>query len=165
MSPKKLRTMAGNTDDGRKSRSKKIDIQLNSVSKKFVERYDHWNVFFMFEAQSQSDPGKSYSVIIQTIEDVGINEDNWKQLAKGNIPMSCSCECKDFVFRQEYALAQSENSMIKNSNGKYPDVTNPDLKKYVCKHILAAYDLLKKVVRQTDFEDIQDIEEQDYYDK
>lgn len=163
--PKKLRTIARNTDKGRRKRSKKIDIQLDKIGKKSPRRYDHWNVWFLFTAKSQTDPGKKYEVIIQTIEDVGITKDNWKQLANGNIPMSVHGDCPDFTYRLEKSLQDKGNSMIRDSNGKRPDITNPEMKAYLCKHCLAAYDLLKKIVRKTDLESIEDIRTKDYYNK
>lgn len=163
--PKKLRTIAKNTDKGRRKRSKKIDIQFKSVSKKKPKRWDHWNVWFLFEAKSQTTSGKKYEVIIQTIEDVGITADNWEDIAKGTIPMSVSCTCPDWTFRSEVANQRAGNSMIKTSNGKLPDVTNPDMKQFLCKHALAAYNLLKKIIRRTDLENIDDVRTRDYYNK
>lgn len=163
--PKKLRTIAKNTDKGRRQRSKKIDISLKKVGKKKPKRWDHWNAWFLFQAKSQNTRGKTYDVMIQTIEDVGVTEDNWKSIAKGNIPMSVHCGCPDFKYRLEVALNKAGNSMIRDSNGKNPDITNPHMKAFLCKHALAAYDLLQKVVRQTDFENVKDIKTQKYYNK
>lgn len=47
------------------------------------------------------------------------------------------CSCPWFTFFCEVALTLKKSSSIKNSNGELPKETNPRLKPWVCKHLIA----------------------------
>lgn len=49
----------------------------------------------------------------------------------------CHCGCDDFKFRSEVALAIRGSSVIVNSNGAFPKITNPTARPQLCKHMLA----------------------------
>lgn len=47
------------------------------------------------------------------------------------------CDCDDFKYRCEVALAIRGSSAVINSNGALPKFTNPNARPQVCKHLLA----------------------------
>lgn len=49
-----------------------------------------------------------------------------------------SCSCEYFLFHCEVADAESDNSSIRYSNGKFPRITNPQGIGHVCKHLISA---------------------------
>lgn len=49
-----------------------------------------------------------------------------------------SCSCEYFLFHCEVADAESDNSSIRYSNGKFPVITNPQGIQHLCKHLIAA---------------------------
>jgi|ERR1700682_319139 len=57
---------------------------------------------------------------------------------KLNVKVSCSCD--DFKYREEWALWNRKAADIEYSNGDFPDMTNPQYRPYVCKHILALWE-------------------------
>lgn len=63
----------------------------------------------------------------------------------GNPKTFCFCDCSDFKFRCETALALRGSSAIINSNGALPKLTNPNVIPRACKHTLA---FLEKAARQ-----------------
>lgn len=60
---------------------------------------------------------------------------------KLNVIVSCSCD--DFLFREEVALERKGAAEIYYSNGEMPTTTNPKLKPYCCKHLVALYNHIK----------------------
>jgi hypothetical protein len=50
------------------------------------------------------------------------------------------CDCNHFLFNLETSLHKTNASRIVNSNGKNPIIMNPKMKKFLCKHLLSAYD-------------------------
>jgi hypothetical protein len=78
--------------------------------------------------------------------------------------MIVTCTCPDFKYRWEVANQRKGNSMLLQSNGNLPVITNPKMKQWMCKHALAAYDRLKTLVRNTSLNDITDIQTKNYYD-
>lgn len=53
-------------------------------------------------------------------------------------PVWVSCSCEYFLFNCEVADAESDNSSIKYSNGKFPHITNPAGVQHLCKHLISA---------------------------
>ena len=49
-----------------------------------------------------------------------------------------SCSCEYFLYNCEVADAESDNSSVKYSNGRFPKITNPQGIGHVCKHLLSA---------------------------
>jgi hypothetical protein len=47
-----------------------------------------------------------------------------------------TCDCKDFLYRLEYALWYKGLASIKHSNGAFPIIRNPRLRIRLCKHLL-----------------------------
>lgn len=56
------------------------------------------------------------------------------------------CGCKDFTFRCEVALAIRGSSVVVNSNGMLPKMTNPNAVPQLCSHALA---FLEKCVAES----------------
>ena len=48
----------------------------------------------------------------------------------------CHCDCPDFTYRFEVVDAGSGFSGIRNSNGAYPEKTNPNGVPSLCKHLI-----------------------------
>ena len=48
-----------------------------------------------------------------------------------------SCDCKHFKYVCEVSLFETNASIIKFSNGQKPSITNPSMKKKLCKHLTA----------------------------
>lgn len=55
-----------------------------------------------------------------------------------------SCSCADFMYRAEVALSRAGAADVYYSNGEMPEVTNPRLIPYICKHLVAFRILLKQ---------------------
>ena len=53
-----------------------------------------------------------------------------------NMKCKVHCTCPDYTYRMEYANTKQGNSNITTSNGQPPDITNPEQKPGLCKHIL-----------------------------
>jgi hypothetical protein len=54
------------------------------------------------------------------------------------------CDCDDFKYRCEVALALRGSSAVINSNGALPNITNPTAIPHMCKHLLAFLELCVK---------------------
>ena len=54
------------------------------------------------------------------------------------------CSCPLFKFSLETCLAYHGSSEIKESNGRYPRIKNPDMDPYLCKHLVAIMARAKK---------------------
>ena len=61
---------------------------------------------------------------------------------KLNVKVSCSCP--DYMFRWEYANMTVGASDIIYGNGEAPNVTNPELRPALCKHLIALRRLIKE---------------------
>jgi hypothetical protein len=57
------------------------------------------------------------------------------RLTDRNIRIKVSCSCESFLFKSEYALNYYQASVIHFSNGQPPNVTNPGLIPFACKHL------------------------------
>jgi hypothetical protein len=56
-----------------------------------------------------------------------------------------SCDCEDFMFRHEYALAKRWGAAdIKFSNGEFPFDKNPNLNATICKHLYVLLRYIKQ---------------------
>ena len=58
----------------------------------------------------------------------------------------CLCDCENFEFVWEMALARKQSAVRFKSNGMRPVITNPMMRTGVCKHLLAA---LKATIKLT----------------
>lgn len=61
-----------------------------------------------------------------------------------NLPLSkqriyCSCDCEDWVFVWEYAVAAHGGTKVMYGNGEPPVFTNPELAAGACKHVVAVF--------------------------
>ena len=56
----------------------------------------------------------------------------------------CSCDCDDWKFRWEYAVALRGGTRILYSNGEHPVMTNPQLSPGCCKHIVGCFNYIMK---------------------
>lgn len=143
-----LNTINKNTDDGRHKRSENVSYKhvttLISQNKKFIRGY----VF-----QTWTDSNKKYETIIKNKL-----PSDW-DLQHGNKKAVVSCSCEDFKYRWEYALKQSDNSVIKHSNGQPAVITNPTNVKGCCKHIIK----IMPVAFKKNDEDVQKLKQ--YWEK
>lgn len=57
------------------------------------------------------------------------------RLSDRNVKVMVSCDCEAFMYRSEYALHYYKASLIHFSNGQPPNVTNPGLIPFGCKHL------------------------------
>jgi len=72
--------------------------------------------------------------------------------------MIVNCTCPDFKFRLEYVLNQDNSARIENIPPEYryaPDITNPQYKKFYCKHILASIDQAKAYLANKTYDQIR----------
>lgn len=51
----------------------------------------------------------------------------------------CSCDCEDWCFRWEYAVAAHGGTRLLYGNGEAPNITNPQLAAGCCKHLYAVF--------------------------
>lgn len=54
------------------------------------------------------------------------------------------CECEDFLYTWEVALAEVGAAKVKNSNGEFPEVRNPQMVPGVCKHLFVVLKTIKQ---------------------
>lgn len=73
-------------------------------------------------------PLRPHKVVIQNADTEGVPFYKAKTII-------VSCDCEDFIYRWEYALARKRAAVIKLSNGKPPVVRNPRLIAGSCRHI------------------------------
>ncbi len=57
-----------------------------------------------------------------------------------------SCSCPDFLYRQEVALHKKKAAEIEYSNGELPNVTNPLMIPYMCKHCVSVYNKIEHLL-------------------
>lgn len=51
----------------------------------------------------------------------------------------CSCDCEDWVYVWEYAVAAHGGTKVMYGNGEPPVMTNPELAPGACKHCIAVF--------------------------
>ena len=147
-----LNKVAKNTDSKRRNKSKQIESKLSTVLK-FGMKGGH-RLHFKLKANSQSIPGQKYDIDFRTPPNKPITEDNWSNLATGNLSIFSNCSCPDFKYRWEAVLFDENSARRITSNGEMPDITNPTYKKAFCKHILSAWPVVKEYIKKKDFSKI-----------
>lgn len=60
-------------------------------------------------------------------------------------PVWVKCDCGDFTFRLEYALAEKKSSTVTQARPNPPSHTNPKMKTRLCKHLLKIIQVLPMV--------------------
>jgi hypothetical protein len=78
----------------------------------------------------------------QYIQYFDLEKDGGKPFSKSKIKVSCTCDFHKYYL--EYALTKEGASWIKFSNGEFPIVRNPKLKKTICKHMYVLLRTLKR---------------------
>lgn len=68
-------------------------------------------------------------------------EDQSKPISRQN-QVFCSCDCEDWVYRWEYAVARQGGTKIMYGNGEPPLMTNPTYSPGCCKHIAAVFEMI-----------------------
>lgn len=149
----KLNRVVKNTDNKRKSRSTKIGSNLSTVIK-FKTQAGH-RMHFRLKTESQSVPGRKYTVDFRTPLNYGLNEDNWKKLPNGSVAILGNCTCPDFKYRWETILHKKNSARRVISNGEMPNIQNPEHKLAFCKHILSGWSVVKEYIKKTNFNKIK----------
>lgn len=80
------------------------------------------------EGEYKTPPLRPHRVIIQ-------NGSKSEPLFSKSNRLIVSCDCEDFMYRWEYALAKRGAAVIKMSNGEAPISTNPRLVPGCCRHV------------------------------
>lgn len=57
-------------------------------------------------------------------------------------PVWVMCDCGDFMYRLEYALAERKSSTVTQVQALPPKATNPKMKTRLCKHLLKIIQVL-----------------------
>lgn len=134
----RLRTMITRTDMSRHDRKRKHPV-IAKITKSTLAM-DESGLFLMFQGKavdlhSNKDHNSSathgpYYMLAKLY----YNDD---QVKMHNPKCFIHCNCADFTYRCEVALAIRGSSVIVNSNGALPHHTNPNSVPHVCKHALA----------------------------
>lgn len=94
------------------------------------------------ERTTPRDPIKKHDVLVYFLEPSSVTDAAGQvpwNLSGKNVNIVCSCDCENFMYMWEYALAHFKASFIKYSNGEPPVTTNPGLIPAACKHLWLAF--------------------------
>jgi len=144
----RLNVINKRTDPMRKSRAESINAHLSTVIRKQTAKGGVMR--FLCKAQSQSKSGTSYDINFRTPTTMPITEDNWKRIGQGNMSIYANCTCPDFKYRWETVLWKRNSARRVESNGRMPDITNPEYKLSFCKHITASWPIVKEYIKKKD---------------
>ena len=143
----RLKTLLTRTDMARHLRKRKNPV-ISKITKS-VLAMDESGLFLMFQ-------GKAVDLYTNKDHNTRAKHGPYYLLAKlyynddqakmHNPKCLVHCNCADFTYRCEVALAIRGSSVIVNSNGALPHQTNPNAVPHVCKHALS---FLEKCVAKT----------------
>jgi len=112
-----------------KIRANEIRVRLKTITKKGK---------YIYETFTPS-TGKKYTQFIKPVP-----PSTKIKSIKDNVIVHCSCP--DFKYRHEVSLWSTDASHIISSNGAKPVITNPSMKKMLCKHLISVIkDLQKRI--------------------
>ena len=159
----KYKTLFTKTDKARKKRSNKVMVRLQTMSKQSKARR------YVFETRSPDSDKGPYKTWIEPFRKLRLTKTRGQvgrknfSPKKGKLQVGDSvhkdavgvwCACEDFRYVLEYSMrkgrAMAGAFLYKQyrGNGNPAPITNPDNKKFMCKHILAWFKYLKSKGKQ-----------------
>lgn len=120
----RLATLVRNTPERIQKSAAKVRVtnfSSKSVRRTQVEGRDVWEIEY-----KTSGSGESHNCIVRF----------FGPTIKQDALVWVSCDCEDFRYRLEYALAQKKSSDRMHSNFNPPVKTNPKMETRLCKHLL-----------------------------
>ncbi len=159
-----LNTTKKEWGDGRLKRSKFVDkptkpevvlfdtgdLKITFTAKSFGKHSTTGRTFSprcsMFPNPNKSESVKSFVALQNKLNRLGksgqIPKDVITRSDLKNMTCKVHCDCPDFIYRMEYANAQIGAADIVNSNGQWPEKTNPSEKPGICKHLMGLISFL-----------------------